>query len=113
MGMTETSNLIAVVANAAATYEVMPRLGVRGDLGLGALLFSGVGGSPFTDYRETDGALTMFHLRLGVSADYALTPNLLATVTPLAFSFSPAHSGLVNTSSLTALDFMVGVGYRM
>ena len=56
----------------------------------------------------------MLHVRVGVSADYAFTPNLLATVTPFAFSYSPAKSGLVDSvKSFTAIDFMVGLGYRM
>ena len=56
----------------------------------------------------------MFHLRVGVSGHFALTRNLTATVAPLTFSYSPAKDGLRDDiKSITAIDFMVGVGYRM
>ena len=113
-GSSGSAQLIGVLADVGATYEVIPKLGVRGDLGVGALMFSGVSDSPFTDFQPTTGALTMFHLRLGVSADYAFTPNVVATVVPFAFSYSPAKTGLRDDiTSITAIDFMIGLGYRM
>ena len=114
-GASGTATFTQVLANAGAAYDVIPKLAVRGDLGLGAASFNGIQqmGSPFTKNGVgTSGALGMFALRLGLSADYAITPNLFATATPFALSFSPASSGLV-FSSLVRLDFMVGVGYRM
>jgi len=87
-----TANLIGTVANAGLVFAVAPKIAVRGDLG---------------------GALAMPHVRVGVSADYELTPNLVATV-PLAFSYSPAKDGLrEDITAITAFDFMVGLGYRM
>jgi hypothetical protein len=110
----KTALLTAVMANAGATYEVIPKLGVRLDVGLGVLVFSSVSESQFTDYAPTSGALTMFHLRAAVSADYAITPNLLLTATPFAFTFSPPKEGLIkDIDSITSIDFMLGVGYRM
>jgi hypothetical protein len=86
---------------------------VRGDLGVGALFFTNASGSPFTEGAPTSGALTMFHIRVGIGADYAITPNVLATVMP-AFSYSPPKSGLdPSITAITAIDFMVGLGYRM
>lgn len=114
MGESGTAQLYGVFANVGATYEVVPKLGLRADVGAGALVFSGASESPFTGGAETSGALTMFHLRVGASADYAITKNLLATVTPIAFSYSPAKSGLRDDiKSINALDFMIGLGYRM
>jgi len=108
-----TAQMWGLLANAAATYEVIPKLGLRGDLGLGALFFANVGGSPFTGGAETDGALSMFHLRAAVSADYAVTPNLVVTATPFAFTYSPPKAGLVpDIKSITSIDFMIGIGYR-
>jgi len=116
-GMSGTADLIGGFANAGATYEVIQKLGLRGELGLGALVLTGASESEFTNGAKTSGALTMLHVRVGVSADYAVTPNFIATVTPVAFSFSPAKSGLATESgdikSITSIDFMVGVGYRM
>jgi tetratricopeptide (TPR) repeat protein len=109
-----SAQLISALANVGASYVVADRISVRGDVGLGALVFSGVSGSPFTNGAATTGALTMFGLRLGVSGDYAITPNLVATIAPLAFSYSPAKAGLrADITSITQLQFMLGLGYRM
>jgi hypothetical protein len=114
MMASKTAQLIGLVANVGGTYAVAPKLGVRGDLGLGVQWFNGVGESPFTNGAPTSGALPMFHLRIGVSAEYAITPNIVFTVAPLAFSYSPPAAGLRDDiKSIRALDFMLGVGYRM
>lgn len=115
MGGSKSALLMGLVANVGATYHPMPKLGVRGDVGAGVLFFSGLSESPFTENRPIEGgALSMFHLRVGVSADWAITPNILATVTPVAFSYSPAKEGLEESiKSITAIDFMIGLGYRM
>jgi len=114
MMVSKTAQLIGLVANVGATYLAHPKVGLRGDVGLGVQWFNGVGESPFTSFAPTSGALPMFHLRLGVSADFAITPNIVATVAPLAFSFSPPATGLRDDiKSIRALDFMVGLGYRM
>ena len=114
MMASKTAQLIGLVANAGATYRVMPKLGLRADLGVGVQWFNGISQSPFTNLAPTSGALPMFHLRVSVSADYAITPNVIATVVPLAFSYSPPASGLRDDiKSILALDFMLGLGYRM
>lgn len=114
MGTSKSAKMIGLVVDAGITYAVAPKIGIRGDVGAGILAFGGVSESPFTDGQPTTGALTMFHLRVGLSADYAVTPNFLVTLAPIAFSYSPAHKGLrEDIKSITALDFMVGVGYRM
>jgi hypothetical protein len=111
----KSANLIAIVANVGATYHVAPKFGLRGDVGVGVLLFTGVSESPFTANAPVDGgALSMFHVRVGLSADYAITPNVIATIAPIAFSYSPPKNGLdEDITAITALDFMVGLGYRM
>jgi hypothetical protein len=114
MARSETAQLISVMADAGATFEVIPKLGLRGDVGLGALFFANVSESPFTGGAPTSGALTMFHLRAALSADYAVTPNIVVTATPIAFSYSPPKEGLIKEiSAITSIDFMVGIGYRM
>ena len=114
MNMSKSAKLIGLIVDAGVTYAVASKIGLRADVGAGVLLFSGVSESPFTDGQVTTGALSMFHLRVGLSADYAVTPNFLVTLTPIAFSYSPAHNGLrSDIKSITALDFMVGLGYRM
>ncbi len=112
MNESRTGSLWGVMANAAATYEVIPKLGIRGDLGLGALLFDNIDQSPFTGNAPTTGALTMFHARVAVSADYAVTPNLVLTAMPAAFTYSPAAQGIVGGGAIWSYDFMLGIGYR-
>ncbi|HEV7554640.1 MAG TPA: tetratricopeptide repeat protein [Kofleriaceae bacterium] len=112
----KSASFITVLANVGASYEVIPKLALRGDVGVGALIFSGLDdmGNPFTDMgNPTSGALGMLNVRLGASVEYAITPNVVAIV-PLAFSYSPPKSGLKSSiTSITQFDFMVGLGYRM
>lgn len=109
----KTAQLMGLVANVGATYAVMPKLGIRGDLGVGLLVFAGADRSPFTDNAPA-GTLSMFHVRVGLSADYALTPNVVATLAPIAYSYSPAKEGLRDDiKSIQSFDFMLGIGYRM
>lgn len=109
-----TGSLIGLMVNGAMSYEVFPRASVRFDLGIGGLFFGGVSATSFTDGAETSGALSMFHLRAAASFDYAFTPNVFGTATPFAFSYSPPKEGLSESiKSITSIDFMVGIGYRM
>jgi hypothetical protein len=115
-GDSQNATMTTLLANAAATYTVAPKISLRGDLGLGVLLFSGLEmGNPFTNNGAgTSGSLGMFALRVAASADYAITPNIVATATPLSFSYSPAKEGLrSDVSSIMRLEFLLGVGYRM
>jgi hypothetical protein len=114
MDTSETSTLLAVLANVGVTYPVNDKIGARVDGGLGVLTWGGLGaGNPFTEGgAPTDGTLGMFHLRLALAADYAITDNIVATVTPLSFAFSPAKTGL-DMGSVTNLSFLLGIGYRM
>ncbi|MEO8701855.1 MAG: hypothetical protein ABI867_17555 [Kofleriaceae bacterium] len=116
-GESKTAQLIGVFANVGATYHVAPKIGIRGDLGAGLLVFTGINESPFTEFQEVKGTVSMPHVRVGISADYAITPNFIATLAPLAFSYSPGKQGLQTDGekikSITAIDFMVGIGYRM
>jgi hypothetical protein len=113
----KNASFTTLLADAGATYLVAPRIGLRADVGVGVLVFSGINeaGNPFTDMgAPTSGALTMLAVRGAVSADYAITSNIYATVAPFAFTYSPPKSGLKDDiKSITRMDFMVGVGYRM
>lgn len=117
MNVKKTAQFIGVLADAGAVYSVAPKIGLRGDVGIGANVFSGISdmGSPFTQNGAgTTGALGMLAVRVGVAVDYAVTPNVLVTVAPIAFTYSPAKDGLrSDIKSLNRLDFMLGLGYRM
>ena len=112
----QSASFVTVLANVGVLYAVAPKIGIRADVGLGVLAVSGLEmGNPFTmNGAATSGALTMFALRFGLSADYAVTPNVFVTAAPFAFAYSPAKSGFLDSiSAITRIDFMVGVGYRM
>jgi hypothetical protein len=114
-GGSRTSLFITAVVNAGLRIEVIPRLSLRADAGVGALFFTNVAqGNPFTldGQAASGGALTMFHLRVGAAAEYALSPNLSLWASPLTFGYSPAKQGLV-ADSITQLSFLAGAGYRM
>ena len=116
MVTTDTASFTEILANGGITYAVTPKIAARGDLGLGALMFSGIAaGSPFTENgAATTGALGMFALRVSASVDYAITNNIIATAAPLTLSYSPAISGLANNiKSFARVDVLVGLGYRM
>jgi len=112
MNMTSRASLVGIRATVGAIYRVNAKLAVRGDAGLGVLLLRGLGtGNALTDDAAA-GAFTMPSLRVGVAAEYAVTPNLVATVAPIGVGFSPASDRLA-FRSLTQLDVLVGLGYRM
>jgi tetratricopeptide (TPR) repeat protein len=118
MGKTEQATQLAFLPNAALTFGLTDKIGLRADLGAGILRFAGLKqDTPFTkgvEATEFKSSVTMFNLRLGLSAEYAFTPNVVGVVTPLAYSFSPAGTGLnPDIKSLQRIDFMVGIGYRM
>jgi hypothetical protein len=105
------ASLLGVRATVGATYPVNEKVSVRGELGLGLAAFGGlVEGNPFTDAGRP-GSFTMFSFRLGVAAEYAITPSVSATIAPLSLAFSPVPEAL-SISSLTQLDVLFGVGYR-
>jgi hypothetical protein len=115
-GESGTGTLTSLLGNVGVTYAVARKIGIHADVGAGVLWFGGLAeGNPFTEGQmETSGALGMFNLRVAATIDYAVTPNFLVVATPIAFSYSPPKDGLVeDISSLTRLDFMLGVGYRM
>jgi hypothetical protein len=109
-----TASLIGILANVAPTIEVIPKLSIRADLGVGVLAIPGLGmaDNPFTT-GPADGALSALHVRGALSADYAVTPNIVVTLTPISFGYSPPPAGFIDEiKSLTLLAFFAGVGYR-
>lgn len=113
-GTSSTASFYGLMANAGLTYQMSAKLGLRLDVGVGALLLAGAARSDFTGGADTTGALAMPHVRAGLSADFAFTKHVIGTLAPFAFSYSPAKAGLRDDiKSITAIDVMVGVGYRI
>ena len=106
------ASLIGIRVTVGTTYQVNTKLGVRSDAGIGVARLRGLAeGNPFTDTGKA-GAFTMLSFRVGVAAEYAITPNLVATIAPFSLGFTPAPDALV-IKSLTQFDVLLGVGYRM
>lgn len=113
--VSNTSLFITAVVNASLRYEVMPKLTLRGDAGVGALFFTNiVDGNPFTmgGQATSGGALTMFHLRAGASAEYSIIPSVTVWASPITFGYSPAKEGLL-ADSIIQLSFLAGFGYKL
>jgi len=112
MDDTKHASFIGVRATLGVTYMLRPSIGLRGDVGVGMARLGGLAeGNPFTDDRHP-GSFTMLSIRVGVAADYAVTSKVFATISPFAFTFSPAPARLY-MGSLKAIDIAIGVGYRM
>lgn len=114
-GAKSNAAFINALADVGFNYVGVKNLAVRVEVGAGILGFTGVDemDTPFTKGGgAASGALGMFAVRAALGADYAFTQNLIGTITPIAYSYSPATSGLVG-SSISRIDFMLGIGYRM
>ena len=114
--MDGSATMTGLFINAGGTFAVASKISVRGELGGGLLLLGGLKeGNPFTPSGATvSGTLTMPLVRVGLTGEYALTPKVAVALTPVAFSYSPPKEGMrEDIDSLTRLEFMVGLGYRM
>ena len=112
MTETKSASLIGARATVGVSYNVHPKVALRGDLGVGIVHLGGLAeGNPFTDTREP-GSFTMLSVRVGAAVEYFITPNVMATLQPFAFAYSPVPDDLF-MSSLTEIDVALGVGYRM
>ena len=115
-GASDTASLSSVLANVGLTYSLSPKWDLHGDLGIGALVFSGLtAGNPFTQNNAgTSGALSMINVRAAIAVEVSLTPRFFIGVTPIAIALSPPKAGLLtDISVLSELQFMAGVGVRM
>jgi len=115
-GASHVASLTSILANTAATYPLGRKLAVRGDVGIGASVLAGVTamGNPLTrGGAPASGALGMLGVRAGASLDYEVARNLIATVTPLAFSFSPPNDALrPDIRVVGRFEIAVGIAYR-
>lgn len=113
-GMTGTASSFGVLVDAGAEYQVVERVGLRVDLGLGIGLLSGASSSPFTQEMSSSGSMTGLEVRAALSADIGITKNVAIALTPVAFTYGAAPKGLrPDIGSITRLDFLLGVAFRM
>jgi hypothetical protein len=107
-----TAMLVGLLANAAVRAPVAPKLELRGELGGGVVLMSGLAAmNPFTVGGAEAGMLAMPHVRVAAGLDYAVASSLMLTLTP-AFAWSAAAGDLdPRISSIIRVDVLLGVAY--
>ena len=111
MGAQKQGTMLGLRAVVGAVYPVAPKIYLRGELGLGLVMLSGLEmGNPIVDDRSPQ-SFTLPSFRFGVSADYLITPNIAATLAPFGIAFSPGADGMYG-DSLREINVLVGVGYR-
>lgn len=111
MGAQKRGMMLGGRAVIGAAYPVAPKFVVRGELGGGVVALSGLEmGNPIVGDRSAK-SFTLPNIRIGVAADYLITPNIAATIAPFAFAYSPANDALYG-GSLREIDVLVGIGYR-
>lgn len=111
MGRQKRGMMLGFRAAGIASYPVMPKLSVRGNLGLGVLSLSRLeAGNPISTGHKA-GSFMLPSIGLGVAVDYEFVPSFVATVSPLNIAFSPGVDGMY-ASSLREIDVVIGIGYR-
>lgn len=111
-----TVGLVGLLGNAGITYPLGSGFGLRGDVGAGVLVLSGVSkaGNPFLEMGDTaDGALSRFHLRVAAGVEFMVASGFILSAQPV-ISYSPKGSDLSSEiSSITRFEALFGAGYRM
>lgn len=95
-GGDRTALMSQALAQSELTYALNEWLELRGELGVGLLIFSGlVQGNPFTvDGAPTSGPLSTIATRAALGINLRLSRYFGIRLTPAALSFSPRKAGL-------------------
>ncbi len=101
------------LVNARASYALSSLLRVGGELGIGLFRFASVeAGNPFTTNSSKEDAATTVALRIGASAQYALSEDMDLSLSP-AFEYAGAHEALAaDIGSVTNVQLLGGLRYR-
>jgi hypothetical protein len=107
----QQGTMLGVRAVVAAVYPVAAKLAIRAELGGGIVSLGGLAmGNPLVTDRSAK-SFTLPNGRIAIAAEYLITPNVVATLAPIAFGYSPGTTGLYG-GSLQEIDVLVGIGYR-
>jgi hypothetical protein len=116
-GDSGTSSLFSALANGTGVYPIVDRLSARASLGLGIQVLTGAddpGNVLIEPGSMATGALSMFNLRVSAGAEYGITDNIVVSVHPVVFAYSPAKSGMrEDIDALTRFEILAGVGYQL
>jgi hypothetical protein len=109
----ETATLLSAAVQVGVRRPLRPRLSFRAQLGGGLQWLGGLGdGNPFVEGHLASSAVALPQLRAAVGLDVALDHDIILTVVPLMFTFSPAAERLAEPiQRIVRFDLMVGVAY--
>lgn len=112
-----TASFTQILANVGGSMEIIPKLRARAELGVGAMIYSGldVPGNIFVaDGMAASGALSTASFRVSLGAEYALTSNLAVSAQPIIISVSQAASGMRDSiEHVSSYQALIGLGYSM
>lgn len=111
-----TAFMTQALGQAELTYALASWLQLRGELGVGLLIFSGLRqGNPFTiDGAPTSGPLSTVATRASLGLDVPLGPHWRLRLTPATVSFSPRKAGLsADITRLLRVDVTIGIALRL
>ncbi|WP_428262144.1 tetratricopeptide repeat protein [Haliangium sp.] len=111
-----TSALTSVLGNVGLRYRVLDRLDLRAEAGAGVMVLTGLqSGNVFVaPGNMASGAIGVFNVRAALGAEYALTDNLLLSVSPVIYSYSPTVDGLrAEINSFVRFELLAGLGFRL
>jgi len=116
-GNQHISQIYGATIFGAARYPVIPKLDIRGELGLGFASWIGLDtGNPFTGGGMTraTGPIANLVWRIGVGADYFVTDNIFLGAS-LAFGQTRPLNDAVSTvtEAVSHFDLLVAAGYAL
>lgn len=107
----------ALLLNVGAGKEIANKIRVRGELGAGVMVYSGLDviGNIFVDQGTmATGALSSASFRLALGAEYAITDNIAVSVQPVVLNSSPAPEGMrAGIDNVNSFQALAGVAYKM
>lgn len=112
-----TATFTALLVNVGTSMEVMPKVRVRGELGVGTMIYSGldVPGNVFVDDGlMATGAVSSASFRVAIGGEYAITDAIAVSAQPVVLSVSPAPAGMRRSiDNVSSYQALIGVGYKM
>jgi hypothetical protein len=115
-GANQSGAFWSVLATGTVRYRVAPAIDLHGELGLGAIWWSGLGAkNPFTvDGAASSGAIAMPSFLIGVGASYVIGNGLFVFAEPAFLYSKTTSSGLSDVvSAVLRFDLAFGLGYAI
>lgn len=112
---TKLTRLYSMLANATVTRPIASKLRVRGQLGLGLLLMTGLdeAGHPLLKPGIASvGTIRLPKIRIALGVDYLVTPRISLVLAPLIYWYSPRLDEFIGSvDNVSGIQSTLGVGY--